>query len=363
MPDLTNRTLRAGVLTAGACVLTLCGTAALAQGCDPANGAEFICGVNNVEDFTRLPDGRILGSDLAQHGQRGYFRLFEADRSVHVIQPDEIAIAPDAAYADCPVAPDWTVFGPHGIDFVASGDTGTLLAVNHGGREAIEVFSVDLSGAVPELAWTGCITAPKGAWPDDVAILPDGGFIATSLWDPEDDTRVNKLTAGKPVGGLFEWHPGQGWSLVPGSEVMSGPNGVVVTPDGSTAYVAAWSGKQLVTVNRGTGDITAQDLDFAPDNLVWMADGKSIIVGGVFQTVPDALACFGSPDVNCPTVGVRVDRFDPATGALETLVNGNDFGEFGAATGGIDVNGELWVSSFRSDRIAIFDRTSTVNLY
>ncbi|MBN9672990.1 SMP-30/gluconolactonase/LRE family protein [Roseibium aggregatum] len=355
MPDLHCRPMRAGLLTAGFYALTLFGSTAFAEDCAPVNGAEFICGVDNVEDFVRLPDGRILGSDLAQYGQQGHFWLFGTDRSVLKVQPEDIAIAPDPDFAGCPGAPDWSVFGPHGLDLVASGDTATLLAVNHGGREAIEMFKIDLAGKDPKFSWTGCLIAPPGAWPDDVAILPDGGVIATSLWDTRDDTRVEKLNTGKPVGGLFEWHPDKGWSPVKGAEAMSGPNGVVVTPDGSTAYVAAWSGKQLFTVDRTTGEITAQNVDFAPDNLVWSADGSSILIGGVITTVPDVLACFVSQDVNCPALGVRVDRLNPETGEFKTLVKGNDYGQFGAATGAIEVDDELWVNSFRSDRIAIFE--------
>ena len=68
------------------------------------------------------------------------------------------------------------------------------------------------------------------------------------------------------------------------------------------------------------------------------------------------MACFGSVKVNCPETGVRVDRFDPATRKSETVVASGVYGEFGAATGAIDVGEDVWVNSFRSDRIAIFKR-------
>lgn len=327
--------------------------AASAEDCAAANGAEFICGVSNVEDFARLPGGHIIGSDLAQTGAQGYFYLFNPDRTVRAIKPEEITVSKSDAYAECPGAPDWTVFGPHGIDFAKVGDKSHLLAVNHGGREAVEVFDVDLTGAEPKLTWTGCVMAPQGAWPDDIAILPDGGFIATSLWDPADEARVEKLSSGKEVGGLFEWHPGKGWAVVPGSEVLSGPNGVVATPDGNTVYVAAWSGNQIATLDRQTGKIQTIATDFPPDNLVWSEDGKTILVGGIYQTVPDALACFGSTELNCPETGLVVARLDPATGVIAKIAEGNGFGKFGAATGAIDVGKEIWVNSFRSDRVAV----------
>lgn len=218
--------MRYTILSAGAMVLLGSGLANAAD-CAPANGTEFVCSVDNVEHFAQLPNEQIIGSDLAVPGKQGFFFVFNPDRSVHAIQPEDIAIAADSAYAQCPGAPDWKQFGPYGIDVVMAGNTGTLYAANHGGREAIEICGVELADKAPKLTWKGCLIAPKGAWPDDVAALPDGGLAVTSLWDPEDDGWVDKLVTGKPVGGLFEWHPGPGWSVVQGSESISGPNGVI----------------------------------------------------------------------------------------------------------------------------------------
>ncbi|RRD21502.1 hypothetical protein ECB98_23810 [Brucellaceae bacterium VT-16-1752] len=158
---------------------------AAAESCGPVDGAEFLCGVDNVEDFVQLPNGQMIGGDLAEPGKQGFFFLFNPDRSARPIKPEEIAVAPDAAFAQCPGAPDWKTFGPHGLDVSVTGNKGVLYAVNHGGREAIEIFGMDLSGQDPKLTWTGCLLTPKGTWPDDVAALPGGGLAVTSLWDPK----------------------------------------------------------------------------------------------------------------------------------------------------------------------------------
>ncbi|MFE7423384.1 YncE family protein [Rhodococcus sp. NPDC057529] len=323
--------------------------------CTPEGGAEYICGVNNVEDFVRLPGDRLIGSDLAAPGKQGYLYLFGVDRTVHTISAEEIGIAPDPAYARCAGAPDWTVFRPHGMDIATTtGDHATLYVVNHGGREAVEIFSVDLSVGDPTLTWTGCLTAPQDAWPDDVAALPDGGLLVTSLWDPRDEEKFQKAVEGEPNGELLEWHADSGWTSLPTVAGRSGPNGVIVSPDGSTVYLAAWSGKQLLTIDRTTDAVDTINLDYTPDNLTWAADGKTIFVGGTTANVKDALDCDTSPNVNCPWTGVRVDRFDPASGTIDTLINGNEFGEFGMTTGAIDLGDELWVNSYHSDRVAVF---------
>ena len=73
-----------------------------------------------------------------------------------------------------------------------------LYAINHGGRESVEVFAVDLSQKKPKFTWTGCVVAPEGFWPDAVASVPGGGIVVTSLWDPTDPDRLNKLSNGQP---------------------------------------------------------------------------------------------------------------------------------------------------------------------
>ena len=273
--------------------------AASAPSCAPADGARFICGATNVEDFAPVPGTKwVIGSDLAAASQpQGYLHLFDtSDHTVTNVEPSAIAIRPDKqAYPDCPGPYDPKTFGPHGLDLTrGTGDHRTLYAVNHGGRESVEVFDADLSGGTPRFTWTGCLVAPKGFWPDAVASLPDGGLMVTSLWDPTDPDRVAKLSDGKPVGALDEWHPGKGWSAVPGTEGMSGPNGVIVSPDGKKVFIAVWSGKQLTRV-----DLTANPpkVDTVPtgiltDNVRWSPDGGSIFAGGQDATVKQVLACF-----------------------------------------------------------------------
>jgi hypothetical protein len=327
--------------------------------CTPAGGARFICGVNNVEDFAPISHTRfVIGSNLAVPNTPGPFFLF--DTSVHTakpIDPATIAIKPDtAAFPDCPGAPDFNVFAPHGLDLTRGyGSHPTLYAVNHGGRESIEAFTVDLTKSFPTLVWKGCVLAPTGFWPDAVASLPDGGIVATSLWDPTDPDRVNKLSNGQPVGGLSEWHPKKGWTAVPGSEGLSGPNGVIVSPDGKQVYVAVWSGKEIARISRGPGKprVDRVPTEILTDNLRWAPDDKRIFAGGQDATVKQVLECFESTAINCD-IPVRIYAVDPHTLKLTTLVKSGVHGVFGAGTGAIQVGNELWVSSFRSDRIAIF---------
>jgi DNA-binding beta-propeller fold protein YncE len=332
--------------------------AASSNDCKPASGAHFICGVNNVEDFAPVPGTHwAIGSDLAAPNTQGYLYLFDTARdTASAVKPSEIAIRPDTkTYPDCPGPVDLKIFGPHGLDLTrGSGPHRTLYAVNHGGRESVEVFTVDFAPERPKFTWVGCVVAPNGFWPDAVASLPDGGIVVTSLWDPTDPDRMNKLSTGQPVGALDEWKSGQGWSPVPGSEGMSGPNGVIASPDGKDIYVAVWSGKQLVRITRGeTPEKKAVPTGILTDNVRWAPDGRSIFVGGQDATVKQVLECFESKAANC-NVPFKVYRANPQTLKLTDIVKSGVYGVFGAGTGAIEEHNQIWVSSFRSDRIAIF---------
>ena len=327
--------------------------------CSPANGVTFICGVTNAEDFAPVPNTKwVIGGDLPTPGNpQGYLYLFDSSKKTALaVRPSAIAIRPDKkTYPDCPGPLDMKIFGPHGLDLSRTGGAHRVLyAVNHGGREAVEVFDVDLTKPRPAFTWTGCIVAPKGFWPNAVASLPDGGIVVTSLWDPADPDRLNKLSNGQPVGALDEWHPGKGWSVVAGTEGMSGPNGVIVSPDGKDIYVALWSGKQVARINR---DTTPPRVDTVPtgiltDNVRWSPSG-AIFVGGQDVTVKQALDCFESSAANCK-VPFKIYRMDPATLKLTDVVKSGVYGVMGAGTGAIQVGPKIWVSSYRADRIGIF---------
>jgi len=330
--------------------------------CSPVKGAKFICGVTNVEDFAPVPNSKwVIGGDLAaaSHPQ-GHLYLFNtSNHTAMAVKPSEIAIKPDKqAYPDCPGPYDPKTFGPHGVDLTRGGGAHRILyAVNHGGRESVEVFNVDLSKGKPAFTWVGCMVASKGFWPDAVASLPDGGVMVTSLWDPTDPDKMNKLSNGQSVGALDAWHPEKGWSQVPGTEGMSGPNGVIVSPDGKQVYIAAWSGRKLVHVNLASDPpkVDSVGTGILTDNVRWGPSDRSILVGGQDATVKQVLTCFESNAVNC-NVPFRIYSADPETLKLTDVVPSGVYGVFGADTGAIEIGNEIWVSSFRSDRVGIFQR-------
>jgi hypothetical protein len=333
--------------------------AAQAQGCEPVGKMQFLCGAYNVEDWAPVPGTNwVFGSDLAPKPP-GPLQLFDTEkRSVRKIEPSEITVKFDKErFPDCPSPLDLNKMVSHGLDLTpAKNGRATLYVVNHGTRESIEAFDVDLTKGEPALTWVGCAVAPPKFWPDAVASLPDGGLIVTSLWDPTDPNRVQTLSAGKTIGALDEWKAGKGWTEVPGSAGMSGPNGVIVSPDGKTIFIGVWSGHALTRIRLGAGapEVKTVPTGILTDNVRWSPDGKTVYAGGQATTVKQVLSCFESEQVNCPSVPFKVYGMDPETMQLTVLVPTGVHGVMGAGTGAIRVGDTLWLSSFRADRIGIY---------
>ncbi len=123
--------------------------------------AKFIVGVYNVEDMIQIPGTRwIIGSGVINNGPgmadkfilKDYLHVFDAETETgRRVEPEEFAIQADkASFPDTTTPPDWETFSPHGIGLgKRDGDVITLYVVNHGVREAVEVFKIDVSGKRP----------------------------------------------------------------------------------------------------------------------------------------------------------------------------------------------------------------------
>ncbi|HJU16604.1 MAG TPA: hypothetical protein VJ770_09035 [Stellaceae bacterium] len=335
------------------------GRPAAAAPCSPAGGLDFICGPRNSEDLIQVPGTRwVIGSDLAGGGvAAGKLHLIDSrDKTWKPLFPvGTPRLNPDkATYGACPGAPDLGKFSAHGLNLRAgNGGADTLYVVNHGGREAIEIFALDAKGAEPTVTWIGCAVMPPHTWPNAVAPLPDGGFAVTDMFDPQDPKAPEEMNAGKTTGAVYEWHPQSGFKRVPGSE-LSGDNGIAVSRDGKWIYVAAWGNKAVVRLSRGAGPVKRDILPvgFLADNLRWAPDGTLIVAG---QAVPakEVFSCFESAKPRC-TQPWRILRWDTEAMKLQTVKSGRGDPEFGGATTGLEIGNEMFVGTFRGDRIAYF---------
>ncbi|GLS28560.1 hypothetical protein SAMN04488498_10199 [Mesorhizobium albiziae] len=323
--------------------------------CGGTADEKYICGPANAEDLVVIPGTNwILASRMANSADReGMFYLLDAsDHSWRKLDIDAIAEARDKTlYPDCPGKPTSALQRGHGIALDARNGALKLLAINHGGRESVEIFTVTKNeGAEPSLAWAGCVVAPQGAMLNSVAALPEGGFAVTKFFDTTNKNWGEDLFAGKETGEVLEWSPKDGWSPVPGTK-MSGPNGIALSPDAGAYFIAEWGGGKLHKVSRKTGERQSIDTGMHADNLQWDAEGRLLVAGQFFDDPMAYRSCHMSEAPVC-AFPFKVLRVDPTTLASETLVSEGEPKEFGSGTTALEVGDEYWIGTSRGDRIA-----------
>jgi hypothetical protein len=303
--------------------------------CTPA--PNVVCGQQAPEDLVALGPQWVLAG--AYSGTGGFALIRVSDRVSHTAYPAAAAKHQHDAktYPACPGPPAAAQFTTHGVYVEpGSGPVYKVFVVGHGARESIEVFSIDTAPATPAVTWLGCAIAPDPIGLNSVRGLPDGGFITTNFLPrgtPRDVTQ--RMLGGERNGELWEWHTDSGWVKVPGSEA-SGANGVELSNDGRTLYVAEWGSQSFFRVSRGATPPKRDEipLGFRIDNIHWARDGSLFGVGQAGQAW-------------------KAVKIDPNTLTVRDVVTVTDTPEFGAGTALVEVGNQLWVGSFRGNRIQI----------
>jgi len=326
--------------------------------CVAADGVTPICGFENPEDLAHLPGtswiavSQFPGLASGEAGSLVAYRVSDGRR--RVLFPDPHAPASDEptwGSPDCPGPPDPAGFGPHGIDVDRRNDR--LAAVVHGAREAVELFEIRPSPGGPALVWRGCVVMPEGVGINDVALLPDGGFVVTkmfSLGGAAQALSMLRMLAGATTGHVLEWHPDTGFEPVPESEGAA-PNGVAVSADGQEVYFAEWRGSGLVRIRRlpdGSVERRFVALDHHPDNLTWTRDGHLLVTGQV-GPIGELLAC-GSTEQGTCGLPFSVYRVEPVSLDAELVLAHPGTGQ-GAGTVALEVGDEMFIGTFDGDRI------------
>lgn len=227
--------------------------------------------VTGVEDMAALDDGHVfLSSDdrratLAGHPTPGAIFLYDLSGAT---PPRNLTLAG---------APE---LHPHGISYwpIAPG-RGRLFVVNHpdgmsmagGGRHAIEVFDWN-DGA---LAHRTTLTGPALESPNDVVAVSPETFYVTNDHGSQGLARTFedwlRLARASVV-----YYDGKSLRRVADDIVYA--NGIDVSADGKSLYVAATTGRSLLVYDRdpATGALANRRdiaLGTAPDNIERAADG------------------------------------------------------------------------------------------
>ena len=349
------------VLALACCLVPLLAVAQTpaATGCAPAAGLTFICGVQNPEDLVVVPGTRWLvasgmgpgaGLNLVDTQAKSIRRLYAADTAA--------TRADRTRFASCPGPLDPKLAVLHGLALrPAAGGRYTVYATNHGGRESVEVFELNVGsgGAAgsPTATWIGCVLLPAKLAANSVAAFTDGTLVATVLILP--GRTFQDAFAMRNTGIVLQWTPGTpAFVELKGTELVAN-NGIETSPDDREFYVASTPTRRIYAFSRakpGAGPLRfAQLKDFGPDNVRWTT-GNRLITAGLIDDEP---ACGGRPKdesgIRCP-MGYAVATVDPTTMTATEIARGPRTPSFTGTAIAAIVGNELWLGSFLADRLA-----------
>jgi hypothetical protein len=322
--------------------------------CAPSGGLTFICGVQNPEDLVQVADTRWLIASGMAPGSGLHIVDTRAKKVTNLYAAGASSVRADKTrYANCPGPLDPKQAVLHGLSLrAAPNGRFTVYATNHGGRESIEVFELDVTGAAPTAAWVGCVLMPDKMPANSVASFSDGSLVATVLIMP--GKTFEDAFAGRITGAVFLWTPGAAsFRQLPGTQ-LSANNGIETSPDDKEFFVASTTTKKVVAFSRSDTSKplrTAQLKEFGPDNIRWTQDNR-LITAGMIDNEP---ACGGAPKteagIRCPR-GYIAATIDPRTMAVTEIARGPATPAFTGTAIAMRVGDELWLGSFNADRLA-----------
>lgn len=228
--------------------------------------------------------------------------------------------APRAEWALRPVTPHVpAAFDPHGLGlYIDDEGRRTLMVVNHAdGVHTIEMFDVDDDGILSHRA---TVADPKLVSPNDVQPVGHSAFYATNDHGTGSATGQLLHDALLLAQANLVYFDGQSMRVV--ADGFSFANGVNVSPDGKSVYVAETIGMALRIFQRDieSGDLTPFDfvaLGTGLDNVDVSPDGTLLI--GAHPRLIDFLSHASDENVLSPSQVVRLTPREGGGGTADTI--------------------------------------------
>ena len=315
--------------------------------CGQQGDAEIICGTRAPEDLELTPDGKYLIVANYGKGDDAPIDLFEIATRKFTDMPLSAAVKSNWGVAACKESLGDKV-SPHGLSLSrrTSGEW-QLYVVNHNQRESMEMYELLPAGNSWKLEWRGCVLTDQPY--NDVAALPDGGFVATR---PQAiQTEGQDLFAGAPSGNVGRWSAAGGETVLPGSD-YGYPNGVLVSADGHYAYVTGWTTRDFHKYDLiAKKEVAKVAFTFMPDNLTWTAEGKILAAGimGVAGTCP---ATSSNPCIQ----GFGVAEIDPVTMKVTMVYDSKGKALINGVSVATQAGKYIYVGSFQGTRLVKLPR-------
>ena len=320
------------------------------MGCGVHGDVEVLCGTRQPEDLELTPDGKYLIATQFLNAGRGAptgggMALFDLAKKSFSKMAE--TTEPDKSWGDpaCP-GPIGDALVSHGSSLARrSNGAWELYLVNHGKRQSIEMYELKPASGSWALIWHGCVMGAHDY--NDVAILPDGGFVGTYPTGLLSHGNTAAQFRGGVTGYVARWTPGKGESEVPGTQVAY-PNGVVVSTDARDMFLNVFAAREVRKYDLNSGEVTGSlKVDFLPDNLTWTKQGLLLVAGvkGARGDCPEGsgrpcIQGFGVAEINPATMQART-VFDSA--AHDPLITG--------VSVAFAVGDSIYLGAFQGDRL------------
>ena len=315
-------------------------------------GFHSIRGLNNVEDMVQIGDTKwILAGNLGDKSwKKGGLYLIDSESCEW--KEAEIDFSGPAAEG-CEKIADPELFSSHGIALKPIDENRfEAYAVNHGGRESVEIFDLTIQDDTPEIAWKGSLPTPYGLRGNAVAPLSDGFLVTIPMMESNPGTFLSFL-AGRPTGAVYKWTVREGFREIPGGR-LAGNNGIAVSPDEKWAFINGYSNRSVTRISLVDDQVepVTASVSFLPDNIRYSADGTLLVTGQDTNILTVVLLTNGT-GIGVSPSDTSVARLDPDTMEVTEVLKLPKFRAFGGGTTALYVDYDLWISSFRAQRIKI----------
>lgn len=341
---------------------------ALARGpvldCEPAGNARPICIFKNPEDMVPLPGNKAIligeyGTTAEDHSGGLVVFALDSEKRTTVFRGGESPAIAEPGWGDpsCTEPPS-RAFNSHGIDLVRREDGRlALLVVQHGGREAVEFFELLGHGTEWQVAWRGCVAAPPDASLNEVSAQSNGDFYTTKMAALTGGLDFEGGMPTEPTGRAFHWSATQGYAAIGGTEGVM-PNGIVSSPDGRFIYMNASGDSSIRKIEVATGRELGRAPVDTPDNVTWSPDGRLLVASLAGLDPTDFVACEHLKEGACG-IPFKIVAVDPETMTTLGPIYSSDGYPMGAGTVGLQIGDELFVGSFKGDRILRIDLSAS----
>ncbi|MFT5482168.1 MAG: sugar lactone lactonase YvrE [Halieaceae bacterium] len=331
--------------------------------CEVRGDIRPVCNMKTPEDIAALPDGRhLLLAHFGHMGKEpGSISLFDTstDELISLFPVGADSEGPtDWGDAACTTPPNET-FGPHGTHLAQLEDgSWRYLVVNHGAREAVEIFELTHSQEQYTLSWRGCVMAAAETLMNDVVGLTNGDVVYSKMYSGAGMISDIKTLLGFSSGELWHWNSQTGLKSLPATRA-SMPNGLEISADNRYVFANMYMEGEVWKVDLDSGEVVAKAPIAHADNSAWGGDGRLYIAthtGGLAET----LICFGNQSVPCGGA-FEIVALDPETMSSEVAF-AHRGAPMGVATIAVPQAGRVWMGSYAGDRlISVSDFTRNNN--